>query len=709
MQSPAEVWRTGVMSDPVGPPDATERRDGAPDGLLRALFDSMGEGVVMLDEHARVIAANPAAVRMLGVPLDLLLGRSPLDPGWFAIHPDGTELPGDEHPGIRTLRTGRPTIDATVGAPQADGRVVWILASSHPVLSADGRCVAAVTTFVDVTQRLEQDRARRRDEEAFRELTELSEDLITWHDVAGRVLYASGASHRVLGVAPGAVLGRSLGRWCHPDDRELIVEVGLRAVRSGGDALEPVTWRVVRPDGQIRHIDTRARVRWDPDTGHQLGFVAYSRDVTDAVEAAAALRHSEARFRAVAESAPIGIIGIDRRGRCTFANGRAATICGIGIDELVGRTMLETVHPEDREHAAAGWAAQLTAGTELDDELRMLRPDGSERWCRVKATAIDAPGRGGTALVGSLEDVTDARSARLLVESMQARFGAAFAGSPIATAVVDHEGTVEDGNPAWHELTGGRTSTTGTTRLGELVHPGHCERIRRLLRSATLDPCHRAVEEVQLASGSGAAARWAQVHIAVLPASELHPERLLVQLIDMTTQRQLEQQLRGLAELDPLTGALNRRRLDALLRAGGTRRTTDTTTAFAMVDLDHFKEVNDTLGHQAGDEILVGVVSAMRTVLRPSDQLARLGGDEFAVVLPGVDIDEAEEVVARLSAAVRRFAATRSAEVERAVTASIGLAICEGGHDPSTTLAAADRALYRAKADGRDRWAVEPA
>ncbi len=699
------------MSESVGMPDgANSGREGAPDELMRALFDSMGEGVVMLDERARVTAANPAAVRMLGVPREALLGRSPLDPDWYAIHVDGTELGGDEHPGIRTLRTGLPTIDATVGSLRPDGTVVWVLASSHPVLAADGRCVAAVTTFVDITHRLEQDRARRRDEEAFRELTELSEDLITWHDVEGRVRYASGAGPRVLGVPSGALLGRSLGRWCHPDDRHLIVAAGLRAVQAGGDALEPITWRAVRDDGEIRHIDTRARVRWDPDTGHQLGFVAYSRDVTDSVERAAALRHSEARFRAVAESAPIGIVGIDRQGRCTFANERAAAICGIRVDELVGRAMLDAVHPHDQEQVAVGWATQLADTDELDGELRIVRPDGTERWCRVKATPIDVVGHEGTAMVGSIEDVTEARSARLFVESVQARFGAAFAGSPIATAVVTHDGTVEDHNPAWFALVGDRTADIEDVRLRDVVHPDDADRVERLLAVVAADPDRRAEEEVQLACSDGGV-RWVQVHIALLPPSALHAERLLVQLIDMTTQRQLEAQLRALAELDPLTGALNRRCLDDLLRTPAGRRACDSartaTTVLAMVDLDHFKAVNDSLGHQAGDEILIGVVGAMRAVLRPDDRLARLGGDEFAIVLPGVGLDGAREVATRLLDAVRRFAATRPTDVERAVTASIGLAACAAGGGPLDALAAADRALYRAKAAGRDRWDVE--
>ena len=158
--------------------------------------------------------------------------------------------------------------------------------------------------------------------------------------------------------------------------------------------------------------------------------------------------------------------------------------------------------------------------------------------------------------------------------------------------------------------------------------------------------------------------------------------------------------LRRAASLDGLTGVANRRTLDealaALARAGGTRPLT-----VALLDVDHFKAVNDRHGHQTGDEVLRAVAAAAASVVRGSDLLARYGGEEFALVLPGTTTADAQSLVERLRAAV-------SAGTSPRVTCSVGLA----GGDPARAvelLAAADRALYAAKAAGRDRSVVADA
>jgi diguanylate cyclase (GGDEF)-like protein len=118
----------------------------------------------------------------------------------------------------------------------------------------------------------------------------------------------------------------------------------------------------------------------------------------------------------------------------------------------------------------------------------------------------------------------------------------------------------------------------------------------------------------------------------------------------------------------------------------------------ALLDLDHFKRVNDTLGHAGGDELLAATGVAWRGVLRDVDLLARWGGEEFAVALPACDLDDALEVVGRLRAAVPGDHTT-----------SAGVALWDGMESADALLGRADAALYRAKANGRDRAEAAPA
>ncbi|WP_019624517.1 diguanylate cyclase [Thioalkalivibrio thiocyanoxidans] len=161
------------------------------------------------------------------------------------------------------------------------------------------------------------------------------------------------------------------------------------------------------------------------------------------------------------------------------------------------------------------------------------------------------------------------------------------------------------------------------------------------------------------------------------------------------TQRQARA-LQALSRTDPLTGAANRRHLEAILADELARmRRLETPLSIAFLDLDHFKQYNDTYGHSQGDRLLRDVVAAWRQELRPSDTLARYGGEEFVVVLPHTDLDQAVTVVERLRH-----------RIPDNQTGSAGLACAEATETPDQLLARADQALYRAKNQGRDRACI---
>jgi diguanylate cyclase (GGDEF)-like protein len=163
-------------------------------------------------------------------------------------------------------------------------------------------------------------------------------------------------------------------------------------------------------------------------------------------------------------------------------------------------------------------------------------------------------------------------------------------------------------------------------------------------------------------------------------------------------------ELQQLARRDPLTGLLNRRELLALLdrQAQGGRRSADRFSVL-MIDLDHFKSINDRLGHEAGDRALVQAARQMARALRDQDRIGRFGGEEFVAWLPGVGLDDALALAERVRRTVGG-AALAGAGGEAMLTVSIGVAQWAGpGEAPGPLLARADAALYRAKRAGRDR------
>ena len=207
--------------------------------------------------------------------------------------------------------------------------------------------------------------------------------------------------------------------------------------------------------------------------------------------------------------------------------------------------------------------------------------------------------------------------------------------------------------------------------------------------------------EHRLASAGGTYL-WAHCRALAVPGGGLPARRVVGSLTDITRRRQLKERLRQRALYDALTGLPNRslflESLDASMSANAYEQ-----CAMFFVDLDNFKNVNDTLGHDAGDELLVVLAKRIKEALRPFDMVARYGGDEFIALAQDVSSHDAMEIAERLRAAVGQPVDIGPARVH--VGCSVGVAMSDGRH-PASLIQQADAALYRAKERGRNRCEI---
>ena len=306
------------------------------------------------------------------------------------------------------------------------------------------------------------------------------------------------------------------------------------------------------------------------------------------------------------------------------------------------------------------------------------------------------------------------RSHRTVIEALERdvhtareRFRVAFEDAPVGMSVATPGGRFIQVNNALCEITGYTREELLSLNIATITHPEELDERTRLLTELVGGEMDSYIRDGRLLRANGDAV-WVSHHVRLLRDADGNPVQLIAHLVDITERRMLERELRHMADHDPLTALLNRRGLEAELERHVTHvNRYGARGALLVLDLDHFKAVNDTLGHEAGDRLIVTVANLLRTRLRSSDAVARLGGDEFAILLPDANAEMARHVAEEIVADVQRNAAVDHGQTRRHVTASVGVTMfTQEQINAESVLVDADLAMYDAKEAGRDRVAM---
>jgi diguanylate cyclase (GGDEF)-like protein/PAS domain S-box-containing protein len=307
------------------------------------------------------------------------------------------------------------------------------------------------------------------------------------------------------------------------------------------------------------------------------------------------------------------------------------------------------------------------------------------------------------ALISRLDEalVTE-RDLRLEHEISERRMRLVFDKADTGILVIDRHGAVQSCNPAFVRILGPAAAEHGAL-LGDLLAP-HAPLVAALIENSRESGQPRDADfEVGPPGMSGKV--W--VELSVNP---LGPNLLQALVNDITSRKRTESAAHELASRDTLTGLLNRRGFDAALEKLQSPSRGDANFALLQIDLDRFKAVNDTNGHEAGDHVLREVARIFESSVRRSDIVARMGGDEFAILLPGVDsAEKAEELAKKIISAVSQ-AIDVGGGLFANIGASIGIAFADDpGETPAALLRRADNAMYAAKQAGRGCAYIAPA
>jgi diguanylate cyclase (GGDEF)-like protein/PAS domain S-box-containing protein len=423
---------------------------------------------------------------------------------------------------------------------------------------------------------------------------------------------------------------------------------------------------------------------------------------------------SEARFRAMSDAAPLGIFVSDAQGGCVYTNAAYQKISGLTFEQALGTRWSMAIHPEDRQRVLADWSAAAQRDAPFRTELRFQRYDGSIVWTRVNSAAM----RDGGALHGHVQTVEDITARKSTELGLRAAEEALFEEKERAEVTLNSIGdavltTDLLGNVTY--LNQMAETMTGWSREDALGRP--LAEVFRIIagasRTPAADPARRAMEEdrtVGLAADCVLVRRDGGESPIEDSAAPIHNRDgrvtgAVIVFHDVSQSRAMVRKMAHLAQHDFLTGLPNRALLiDRLSQAIGLAQRHRTQVALLFLDLDHFKRINDSLGHAVGDQLLQSVAQRLVACVRDTDTVCRQGGDEFVILLTEIgQPQDAAHVAEKFRIALAVPHLIDGHEIH--VTSSIGISVYpDDGLTVDTLMQNADNAMYYAKASARDNY-----
>ena len=517
----------------------------------------------------------------------------------------------------------------------------------------------------------------------------------------------------ILGLAPDIEPNYELFHsLIHPDDSQWVGDRFRQAFEPAGGGKYVADFRIRRAnDGAERWVAATGRVYFD-EAGRPTRGIGTLADITDRKRAVEALRESEERYRALVDTSPDAVY-VHRRGIILLANQQAAALLGArDAPDLVGREIFTLVDETSLALARARTATLSVPGARAElAELTYRRLDGTPFAVEAAAASVLIDGELVVQVV--FRDVTARKQANSVLQARTAELETMMETVPIAVWLAH--------DPECRRITGNRhasdtlrVAAAGNQSLSapSQERPEHF-RVYKDNREVPFErlPVQRAArgeivrnEELRIVFDDGT---YFDELASATPVRDAAGTVVgaVGAAVDITERKVAEERVRHAALHDPLTGLPNRALFHDRLGHALTRtRRNGGRTAVMLLDLDQFKEVNDSLGHTAGDALLREVAARLRGLTRASDTWARLGGDEFALVQEGVtELDAPDQMARRVLAVLEAPFVIEEQEIE--VSASLGITTFPDHGDTAERLIRnADVALYRAKAAGRSRF-----
>ena len=670
-------------------PDTNEQR-------LSQLLNTLPHGVEEIDINGAITYSNPAHHRLLGYGPNELVGKYIWD---FETDDDKRQylknyiahLVEDQPPPTPFVATNRTK----------DGREVMVEVVWDYQRGTTGELIGFIAVLSDITERKQAEIALFDSEQRLLEAQRIARLGHYVFDIKSNHWTSSDVLDEIFGLDETS--SRTAESWLeivHPDCREEMASYFNDYVLGRRKDFDH-TYQVINlSTGDERWVHGLGKLKFD-ENNNPVGMFGTIQDITERKQAEDKLvllkgksEQSEAKFKAITNQSTEGITVADTDGNYTFVNSAFCEMIGYSEEELMHMTVFDVKAPEQDTSSFA-----RTKGSEEGTAVQVLlqRKDGSVFISEVIGKMIEFGGC--MQVLGTIRDITE----QVRAEEQIRTLSLAIEQSPVSVMITDTNANIEYVNSAFENVTGySAEEVIGSNP--RLLKSGNTPQVQYKKLWEAISNGKSWQGEFQNRKKNGEVF-WEHAHFTPVIDNYGKIEHYLAVKEDITLRKQQEDKILHQAHFDALTNLPNRfLALDRLSQLLNEAQRNKEMVAVLFLDLDDFKKINDSLGHETGDKLLFEAAARLHHVVRSGDTVGRLGGDEFIVMIGGItDPSDAHLTADHL---VNRFRdAFRIDGRDLILTVSIGIALFpQDGDSVSELLRNADSAMYHSKELGRNTY-----
>lgn len=684
------------MADSSSTDDTAER--------LGALIEALPDAISFKDGDGRWVVANSATLRIFRLVDRPWMGKTDLD--LADLYPEHAGIYRTCHWDDEVAWDHGTRFDTIEYVPDPDtGAMHTFEVTKVPLFHPDKSRRGLVIIAHDITSRISTEKKLADSELRLRTIIETEPECVKLLAEDGTLLEMNRAGLDMIGADKAEdVVGKPIEPLIMPEYRAAFDDLTKHVFSGESGHLE---FEIINLADHHYWLETNAVPLRDA-SGNIAALLGITRNITERKKVELALQASEQRFRSVMEhnAVGMGIVALD--GRFLRVNSALCGITGYTVDELEQLTVGDITHSDDLSSQEKNIQRLINgAETSYTMEKRYRRKDGNTIWVQLTSSVVCDDTDKPLYFIGQVEDITARKQAEIALQESEEKFRSMFELSPEGLALSDlASGQFIEANPALLQDTGYTANEFRTLTCWDVTPPEYTSQERERMEALRTVGHHGPYEKEYIRKNGQ---RYPVLLRAVRIQDNNGRDLVLSVVQDISERKAAEAEIHRLAYYDPLTNLANRRLLlDRVGKALPTSSRRGTHGAILFIDLDNFKLLNDTMGHDVGDLLLVETAKRLVDTVRVDDTVARLGGDEFVVLLENLSNDTQEAAAqAKMVAEKLRVVLNEPFAFDDHVhqtTPSIGISLFMGTDKTVDDLIKhADVALYSAKNAGRNR------